>query len=111
MFQRFFCLERGHPVGEFLAFPLAARMAAFSGKHSVQQYCIEVYRLSDRLPRKTFTLMSWKTKTAGGIMTFIGFMLSPLSWWNDLFVNIPIAWVFAWFASIFYKPAFYPALF
>jgi len=22
---------------------------------------------------------------------FIGFMLSPLSWWNDLFVNVPLA--------------------
>jgi hypothetical protein len=31
----------------------------------------------------------------GGVVAFIGYMLSPLSWWNDLFINIPIAYVFA----------------
>jgi hypothetical protein len=50
--------------------------------------------------------MDWKRKTGGGILAFIGFMLSPLSWWNDAFVNIPIAWVFAWLVSLCYKPAF-----
>ena len=33
-------------------------------------------------------------------------MLSPLSWWNDLFVNVPLALAFAWVVSFFYKPAF-----
>ena len=33
-------------------------------------------------------------------------MLSPLSWWNDLFVNVPLALVFAWLVSLFYQPAF-----
>jgi len=33
-------------------------------------------------------------------------MLSPLSWWNDAFVNLPLAIVFAWLVSAFYKPAF-----
>ena len=41
----------------------------------------------------------------------VGFMLSPLSWWNDLFVNVPLALVFAWIVSLVYKPAFTPALF
>ena len=43
---------------------------------------------------------------SGGAMTLIGFMLSPLSWWNDLFVNVPLAVGFAWLVSLFYKPAF-----
>ena len=43
---------------------------------------------------------------SGGVMAFIGFMLSPLSWWNDLFVNVPLAVGFAWLVSFFYKPAF-----
>jgi hypothetical protein len=30
-----------------------------------------------------------------GIIAFIGFILSPLSWWNDLFINVPIAYGFA----------------
>jgi len=40
----------------------------------------------------------------------IGFMLSPLSWWNDLVVNIPLALAFAWLVSVVYKPAFAAAL-
>ena len=39
-------------------------------------------------------------------LAFIGFMLSPLSWWNDLFVNVPLALLFAWIVSLFYQPAF-----
>ena len=39
-------------------------------------------------------------------MAVVGFMLSPLSWWNDLFVNVPLALAFAWIVSLFYKPAF-----
>lgn len=54
--------------------------------------------------------MNWKRKVSGGIWTFVGYMLSPLSWWNDLFVNIPLALVFAWAISAFYRPAFKPAM-
>jgi hypothetical protein len=50
--------------------------------------------------------MSRKRKITGGIMAAAGFMLSPLSWWNDLFVNVPIAIAFAWVVSLFYRPAF-----
>ena len=39
-------------------------------------------------------------------MAVVGFMLSPLSWWNDLFVNVPLAVAFAWGVSLFYRPAF-----
>ena len=50
--------------------------------------------------------MAWKRKATGGVVAMIGFMLSPLSWWNDLFVNVPLALAFAWVVSWFYKPAF-----
>lgn len=53
--------------------------------------------------------MSWKRKVQGGALAFIGFMLSPLSWWNDLFVNVPLAVGFAWLVSLAYKPAFITA--
>ena len=43
-------------------------------------------------------------------MVFIGYMLSPLSWWNDLFVNVPLAVAFGWIFSFFYKPAFGPCV-
>ena len=43
-------------------------------------------------------------------MAFIGFMLSPLSWWNDLVVNVPLAVGFAWVVSAFYPPCFRAAV-
>src|SRR3954469_20158144 len=52
----------------------------------------------------------WKRKVAGGILAVIGFMLSPLSWWNDLFVNVPLALAFAWLVSLVYHPAFEASL-
>ena len=54
--------------------------------------------------------MAWKRKITGGVLALIGFMLSPLSWWNDLFVNVPLALAFAWFVSCFYQPAFTASL-
>lgn len=54
--------------------------------------------------------MPLKRKVAGGVLTVIGFMLSPLSWWNDLFVNVPLALAFAWAVSLVYAPAFEASL-
>src|SRR5262245_58345439 len=45
--------------------------------------------------------MKHKRRIKGGIVAFIGFLLSPLSWWNDLFVNVPLALAFAWSVSWF----------
>lgn len=53
--------------------------------------------------------MAWKRKFQGGLLGFVGFMLSPLSWWNDWFVNMPIALAGGWLAGWIYKPAFLPA--
>src|SRR5581483_9963135 len=57
-------------------------------------------------PRETDAAMAWKRKVSGGILAVIGFMLSPLSWWNDLFVNLPLALAFAWLISLIHRPAF-----
>ena len=54
--------------------------------------------------------MGWKRKAYGGVLGFVGFMLSPLSWWNDLFVNVPLAVGFGWLVALIYKPAFQPAV-
>lgn len=40
----------------------------------------------------------------------LGFLLSPLSWWNDLFINLPLATGMAWLAAWFHPPAFETAL-
>ena len=50
--------------------------------------------------------MPWKRKVGGGLLTMIGFMLSPLSWWNDLFVNLPLALAFAWLISLAFPHVF-----
>jgi len=50
--------------------------------------------------------MAWKRKVSGGLVALIGYVLSPLSWWNDAFVNIPLALAFAWLISMVYRPAF-----
>src|SRR5437660_12343271 len=50
--------------------------------------------------------MPWKRKVTGSVLAVVGFMLSPLSWWNDLFVNVPLAVAFAWIISLFDKAAF-----
>jgi len=47
----------------------------------------------------------WKRKITGSILGVIGFMLSPLSWWNDAVVNLPLALLFAWVVGLIYKPA------
>ena len=55
--------------------------------------------------------MALKHKVRGGVIGFIGYMLSPLSWWNDMFINIPLAVAFAWLVSLIYAPAFKLAVF
>ena len=47
---------------------------------------------------------------SGGLIAVIGFMLSPLSWWNDLFVNVPLALAFAWCVSLVHAGLFVPSL-
>lgn len=37
----------------------------------------------------------WR-KIRGGGLVALGYMLSPLSWWNDLIFNLPIAYGFGW---------------
>lgn len=45
-----------------------------------------------------------------GVAGVIGYILSPLSWWNDLWVNIPIAYVAgcgaAWINPGLFTPVF-----
>jgi hypothetical protein len=50
--------------------------------------------------------MGYKQKLYGGLLGTIGFLLSPLSWWNDLFINFPIAYIGACLVSLFYRNAF-----
>lgn len=40
----------------------------------------------------------------------VGFLLSPLSWWNDLFINVPLAVGFGWLVSLVQRSWFEPAV-
>lgn len=48
-------------------------------------------------------------KLRGGALVGLGYLLSPLSWWNDLFFNLPIAYLFgygvAWLNADWFLPA------
>jgi len=55
-------------------------------------------RINDNLRR-----MAW------GSLFFIGFMLSPISWWNDAVVNLPIAYLAAQLVALLDKRLFLPA--
>jgi hypothetical protein len=54
--------------------------------------------------------MSRKRKIQGGVLSLIGFLLSPLSWWNDAFINLPLAIGFGWLVALAYRPAFEAAV-
>jgi len=39
--------------------------------------------------------VGWGSRMRGGILAVLGWLLSPLSWWNDLLVNVPLAYFFS----------------
>ena len=46
----------------------------------------------------------------GTLLGVLGFILSPFSWWNDLFVNIPLAYLVALPFSLINRDLLLPAL-
>lgn len=49
-------------------------------------------------------------RIGAGIVAVIGYLLSPLSWWNDPFINLPLAWIFASLVSLAWHRLFAPAM-
>ena len=54
--------------------------------------------------------MSLFKNLRGGMLVGIGYLLSPLSWWNDLFFNFPIALVFGYGVSWLHPQWFLPGI-
>ena len=55
---------------------------------------VRVYRENSLNRRVNLKISSRKTrsrKLAGLLLASIGYILSPLSWWNDAFINIPLS--------------------
>lgn len=51
-----------------------------------------------------------KNKVLNGALVTIGYVLSPLSWWNDIFINIPLAYGFAFLFGLISESLFYPMM-
>ncbi len=49
-------------------------------------------------------------ETVGGVHAAVGYLQSPGSWWNDLFVNIPIAYAFGALFGLVSEELFLPAM-
>jgi hypothetical protein len=47
---------------------------------------------------------------SGAVWMTIGYLLSPLSWWNDPFINLPLAYLFANLVSLLSHRLFAPAM-
>lgn len=39
-------------------------------------------------------------KLRGGFFLVVGYLLSPLCWWNDLIFNLPVAYLFGYLCSL-----------
>ena len=47
-------------------------------------------------------------KVRGGFFIVLGYLLSPLCWWNDLLFNLPIAYFFGYICSLLSPKLFLP---
>lgn len=54
--------------------------------------------------------MITKTHIKGWSLAIVGYILSPLSWWNDLIINLPLAYVVALPVGAISKKLFFPTL-
>jgi len=43
------------------------------------------------------------------VLVTVGFILSPLTWWNDMIVNVPLAYVFSFPFSLIDQQLFLPS--
>lgn len=51
--------------------------------------------LSRNVTDRPWSHVSWK-KVWGGLLFAVGWLLSPLCWWNDLLINLPVAYGFGY---------------
>ena len=50
----------------------------------------------------------WVNRLWGGTLVVVGYLLSPLCWWNDLVINLPLALGFGYLASLPWPDALVP---
>lgn len=59
--------------------------------------------------QKSFQQVRLK-KLRGGFLLVIGYLLSPLCWWNDLVFNLPVSYGFGYICGWFSPNLFFPGL-
>jgi hypothetical protein len=68
------------------------------------------YLLVSRCSLDKVVFMGLRPIIKKGLLATVGYLLSPFSWWNDLYINFPIAYVMAWIVSLLDKRLFAVAL-
>lgn len=59
------------------------------------------------IPPAQSSIHIWK-KLRGGVLLVLGYLLSPLCWWNDLLFNLPIAYFFGYLCSLISPKLLFP---
>ncbi|MDZ4876554.1 MAG: hypothetical protein CLLPBCKN_005989 [Chroococcidiopsis cubana SAG 39.79] len=65
-------------------------------------------KIQARLQQFTQEGNIWK-KLRGAVFFAIGYLLSPLCWWNDIVFNLPIAYFFGYICSLFNRDLLLPS--
>lgn len=58
---------------------------------------------------QSFNIKLTLKKLRGGLFFVLGYLLSPLCWWNDLIFNLPIAYCFGYVCSQIFPNWLLPA--
>lgn len=58
--------------------------------------------------QESFKINVMVRKLRGSLLLVIGYLLSPLCWWNDLFFNLPVAYFFGYICSLIYPNLLMP---
>ena len=69
-----------------------------NAKKVIEEYQL-AGQLTQQLPEAKGFKEVWFKKIRGGLLLAIGYLLSPLCWWNDIFFNLPIAYAFGYICS------------
>ena len=69
-----------------------------NAKKVIEEYPL-AGQLTQQLPEAKGFNEVWFKKIRGGLLLAIGYLLSPLCWWNDIFFNLPIAYAFGYIFS------------
>ncbi|MEG5039365.1 MULTISPECIES: hypothetical protein [unclassified Microcoleus] len=78
-----------------------------NAKKVIEEYQL-AGQLTQQLPEAKGFNEVWFKKIRGGLLLAIGYLLSPLCWWNDIFFNLPIAYAFGYICSLLSQDLLFP---